>query len=110
MPLNNRFAVLVRSLSFEEYRNTTIWKSGLPKGPVITVTTVTSKVMPMVHHTRTAVSYAKKFSGKYAHRIIKGGVGHNLPQEAPHAFAKSCSRCRRLLNGISRVSIQSWLS
>jgi hypothetical protein len=32
-------------------------------------------------------SYAKKFSGKYAHRIINGGVGHNLPQEAPRAFA-----------------------
>ena len=32
-------------------------------------------------------SYAKKFSGRYAHRLIKGGVGHNLPQEAPQAFA-----------------------
>jgi pimeloyl-ACP methyl ester carboxylesterase len=36
-----------------------------------------------------ASSYAKKFSGKYAHRIIKGGVGHNLPQEAPLEFAKA---------------------
>jgi len=36
-----------------------------------------------------ASSYAKKFSGKYAHRIIKGGVGHNLPQEAPEAFARA---------------------
>jgi len=34
-------------------------------------------------------SYAKKFSGRYAHRIIEGGVGHNLTQEAPHAFAKA---------------------
>jgi pimeloyl-ACP methyl ester carboxylesterase len=34
-----------------------------------------------------ASSYAKKFSGKYA--LIKGGVGHNLPQEAPEAFAKA---------------------
>jgi hypothetical protein len=32
-------------------------------------------------------AYAKKFTGKYANRIIKGGVGHNLPQEAPRAFA-----------------------
>jgi pimeloyl-ACP methyl ester carboxylesterase len=32
-------------------------------------------------------TYAKKFSGKYAHRTIKGGIGHNLPQEAPNAFA-----------------------
>jgi len=34
-------------------------------------------------------SYAKKFSGKYAHRTIEGGVGHNLPQEAPRAFAEA---------------------
>ena len=32
-------------------------------------------------------AYASKFSGKYAHRLITGGVGHNLPQEAPKAFA-----------------------
>jgi pimeloyl-ACP methyl ester carboxylesterase len=32
-------------------------------------------------------AYAKKFSGKYQHRLITGGVGHNLPQEAPQAFA-----------------------
>jgi pimeloyl-ACP methyl ester carboxylesterase len=31
--------------------------------------------------------YAKKFSGKYAHRLVTGGIGHNLPQEAPQAFA-----------------------
>jgi hypothetical protein len=34
-------------------------------------------------------SYAKKFSGKYTHRDIKGGVGHNLPQEAPQVFANA---------------------
>src|SRR5262245_22310413 len=34
-------------------------------------------------------SYAKKFSGKYAHRLIQGGIGHNLPQEAPQAFAQA---------------------
>ena len=34
-------------------------------------------------------SYARKFSGKYAHRLIKGGIGHNLPQEAPQAFAEA---------------------
>ena len=32
-------------------------------------------------------SYAKKFSGKYKHRLLTGGIGHNLPQEAPQAFA-----------------------
>jgi len=33
--------------------------------------------------------YARKFTGKYAHRTIQGGVGHNLPQEAPQAFAEA---------------------
>ncbi len=32
-------------------------------------------------------AYAKKFSGKYEHRLITGGIGHNLPQETPRAFA-----------------------
>jgi len=34
-------------------------------------------------------AYAKKFTGKYEHRTITGGIGHNLPQEAPAAFAKA---------------------
>jgi pimeloyl-ACP methyl ester carboxylesterase len=34
-------------------------------------------------------SYRNKFSGKYAHRTIAGGIGHNLPQEAPAAFAQA---------------------
>jgi pimeloyl-ACP methyl ester carboxylesterase len=34
-------------------------------------------------------AYAKKFVGKYEHRTIKGGIGHNLPQEAPEAFVKA---------------------
>jgi pimeloyl-ACP methyl ester carboxylesterase len=33
--------------------------------------------------------YAKKFTGKYEHRLISGGIGHNLPQEAPQAFAQA---------------------
>jgi pimeloyl-ACP methyl ester carboxylesterase len=36
-----------------------------------------------------ASAYAKKFTGKYSHRVITGGVGHNLPQEAPGEFAKA---------------------
>jgi pimeloyl-ACP methyl ester carboxylesterase len=36
-----------------------------------------------------ASTYAKKFTGKYSHRIIAGGIGHNLPQEAPKAFANA---------------------
>jgi pimeloyl-ACP methyl ester carboxylesterase len=35
------------------------------------------------------VAYAKKFSGRYEHRLISGGIGHNLPQEAPLAFAQA---------------------
>jgi pimeloyl-ACP methyl ester carboxylesterase len=34
-------------------------------------------------------AYAKKFSGKYLHRLVKGGIGHNLPQEAPEAFSEA---------------------
>jgi len=34
-------------------------------------------------------AYAKKFTGKYEHRTVKGGIGHNLPQEAPQAFAEA---------------------
>ncbi|MBN8970644.1 MAG: alpha/beta hydrolase [Rhizobiales bacterium] len=34
-------------------------------------------------------SYANRFSGRYEHRLIKGGIGHNLPQEAPRAFAQA---------------------
>jgi pimeloyl-ACP methyl ester carboxylesterase len=34
-------------------------------------------------------TYAGKFSGKYEHRLIEGGIGHNLPQEAPQAFAQA---------------------
>jgi len=34
-------------------------------------------------------AYAKKFSGKYEHRLIEGGIGHNLPQEDPQAFAQA---------------------
>jgi len=33
--------------------------------------------------------YANKFSGRYEHRTLTGGIGHNLPQEAPQAFAQA---------------------
>ena len=39
-------------------------------------------------HPEPAV-YAKKFTGRYAHRTLAGGIGHNLPQEAPKAFAEA---------------------
>ena len=41
-------------------------------------------------------AYAKKFTGKYAHRTIAGGIGHNLPQEAPREFAQAVLDVRAL--------------
>jgi pimeloyl-ACP methyl ester carboxylesterase len=61
----------------------------LAEGPVITVPTITLEGDANGAPHPDASSYAKKFSGKYAHRIIKGGIGHNLPQEAPQAFAQA---------------------
>jgi hypothetical protein len=37
---------------------------------------------------RRVSAYAKKFSGRYSHRVL-AGIGHNVPQEAPEAFAKA---------------------
>ena len=61
----------------------------LAEGPSITVPTITLEGDANGAPHPDASSYAKKFSGKYTHRIIKGGVGHNLPQEAPQAFAEA---------------------
>jgi pimeloyl-ACP methyl ester carboxylesterase len=61
----------------------------LAEGPVITVPTITLEGDANGAPHPDPSSYAKKFSGKYAHRTINGGVGHNLPQEAPQAFAKA---------------------
>ena len=40
-------------------------------------------------HPPAPSAYRQKFTGKYANRIITGGIGHNLPQEAPQAFAQA---------------------
>ena len=61
----------------------------LANGPVITVPTITLEGDANGAPHPDDTSYRKKFSGKYAHQIIKGGIGHNLPQEAPQAFAKA---------------------
>jgi pimeloyl-ACP methyl ester carboxylesterase len=61
----------------------------LAQGPLISVPTITLEGDANGAPHPESSSYAKKFSGKYAHRIIKGGVGHNLPQEAPKAFAEA---------------------
>jgi pimeloyl-ACP methyl ester carboxylesterase len=61
----------------------------LAGGPIITVPTITLEGDANGAPHGDASSYAKKFSGKYSHRVITGGIGHNLPQEAPQAFAKA---------------------
>jgi pimeloyl-ACP methyl ester carboxylesterase len=61
----------------------------LAEGPVISVPTITLEGDANGAPHPDPSSYAKKFSGKYANRIITGGVGHNLPQEAPQAFAEA---------------------
>ncbi len=79
------------------------WRQGLAEGepkyddlekrlaesPVITVPTITMEGDANGAPHPEPSAYAKKFSGKYAHRTIKGGIGHNLPQEAPQAFAEA---------------------
>jgi pimeloyl-ACP methyl ester carboxylesterase len=61
----------------------------LAEGPVITVPTLTLEGDANGAPHPDPSSYAKKFSGEYAHRTITGGIGHNLPQEAPKDFAKA---------------------
>jgi pimeloyl-ACP methyl ester carboxylesterase len=61
----------------------------LAQGPVIAVPTITLEGDANGAPHPDPSSYAKKFSGRYAHRTIGGGVGHNLPQEAPQAFAEA---------------------
>jgi pimeloyl-ACP methyl ester carboxylesterase len=65
------------------------YEKRLAAGPVISVPTITLEGDANGAPHAEASAYANKFSGKYAHRIAKGGVGHNLPQEAPHEFAQA---------------------
>jgi len=57
------------------------------KGPNISVPTITI-ASDFDGPAADGAAYAKKFSGKYSHRILKG-IGHNVPQEAPQAFAQA---------------------
>ena len=59
----------------------------LGQGPVISVPAITLEGDANGAPHPDPSSYAKKFSSKYSHRLIKGDIGHNLPQEAPGAFA-----------------------
>ncbi|NTG48124.1 alpha/beta hydrolase [Agrobacterium rhizogenes] len=79
------------------------WRLGLARGepqyddlekrlamaPVISVPTITLEGDANGAPHLDPASYRGKFSGKYAHRMIDGGIGHNLPQEAPQAFAQA---------------------
>lgn len=59
----------------------------LSAGPVIIVPAITLEGDANGAPHPPDNSYANKFSGKYTHKTITGGIGHNLPQEAPKAFA-----------------------
>ena len=61
----------------------------LAKFPLITVPTITLQGDADGAPRPDPSSYAKKFTGKYEHRSVTGGIGHNLPQEAPQAFAQA---------------------
>jgi pimeloyl-ACP methyl ester carboxylesterase len=61
----------------------------LAQGPVISVPTITMEGDANGAPHPEPAAYRSKFSGKYEHRTITGGVGHNLPQEAPQAFAEA---------------------
>lgn len=79
------------------------WRLGLAEGepryddlerqlatvPVIAVPTITMEGDANGPPHPEPSAYAKMFSGKYEHRTITGGIGHNLPQEAPQAFAQA---------------------
>jgi pimeloyl-ACP methyl ester carboxylesterase len=79
------------------------WRLGLAQGdpgldqleaklaaaPEISVPTITLEGDENGAPHLAPAAYAKKFSGKYLHRLVKGGIGHNLPQEAPEAFAQA---------------------
>jgi len=61
----------------------------LAQSPVITVPTITMESDANGAPHPDPAAYAKMFSGRYEHRNVTGGIGHNLPQEAPQAFAQA---------------------
>jgi pimeloyl-ACP methyl ester carboxylesterase len=68
----------------------------LATGPSVTVPTITLEGDANGAPHPDPASYAKKFTGKYAHRLVTGGIGHNLPQEAPQEFALAIIDADRL--------------
>lgn len=68
----------------------------LAMAPTISVPTITMEGDANGAPHPDPAMYAKKFTGKYLHRTIGGGIGHNLPQEAPKAFADAVVDAARL--------------
>jgi len=68
----------------------------LARSPVIAVPTITMEGDANGAPHPEPAAYRGKFSGKYEHRTITGGIGHNLPQEAPQAFAQAVIDVARL--------------
>jgi pimeloyl-ACP methyl ester carboxylesterase len=87
------------AISIHNYR----WRLGLAEGesrfdetesrlarlPAIQVPTITLEGDANGAPHPEPSAYASRFTGKYEHRLIAGGIGHNLPQEAPQAFAQA---------------------
>lgn len=65
------------------------YEARLAKAPVITVPTITMEGDANGAPHPDPSAYAARFSSRYEHRLITGGIGHNLPQEAPEAFAQA---------------------
>ncbi len=61
----------------------------LAEGPAITVPAITLEGDANGAPHPDPSAYAGKFSGRHVHRTLRGGIGHNLPQEAPEAFARA---------------------
>ena len=87
------------AITIHNYR----WRLGLAQGeaqydglekrlaafPAIAVPTITMEGDANGAPHPQPATYAKRFTGRYEHRLIRGGIGHNLPQEAPEAFARA---------------------
>jgi pimeloyl-ACP methyl ester carboxylesterase len=65
------------------------FESQLAALPAVTVPTITMEGDANGAPHPEPASYRNKFTGKYSHRLVKGGIGHNLPQEAPKEFAQA---------------------
>ncbi|WP_296943206.1 alpha/beta fold hydrolase [uncultured Massilia sp.] len=68
----------------------------LARLPPITVPTITMEGDANEAPHPDPATYAQRFTGKYAHRLVTGGIGHDLPQEAPRAFADAVIAVDRL--------------